>query len=361
MTSQLTEYLAQLLQKAKNGHKFTENDQLTVMTLINALNDDDVGDAAAIIAEMIAQVNTFTAVQTFNVPNIYSLAGGITANSGGIQAGATPITKEYSLITTCASNGHSVLLPVVAIGTVLRIRNNTLNYANIFPQVGSVIYSSGTEIANDACILSSDEEIIFTATAANTWKTSRIGKGKGTVSLPSMSFNAQSNMGLYWISSTQLGVSIGGQLKAFFNANGLATTSIEEQIATVGVTVDGLVIRDSRIEINSTGYFGVTKAADTTLTIDETGIIFGNKATALTLTLPPTVAGFSYKVVNINGGGVINLSPDAIDYIGGSGLTKVDNKDLIIPAVVGAYAQIVADGVNGWYIADASGILTKEV
>lgn len=140
----------------------------------------------------------------------------------------------------------------------------------------------------------------------------------------------------------------------------IATNTISETTATSGVTVDGLVIKDNRIEYNATGYFGVTKTADATLTVDETGFIFGNKATALVLTLPATVVGYSYFVVNINGGGTIALSPNASDYVGGGGLTKTDNKDLIIPAVKGAYAHIIADGANGWYIAQASGTLTKE-
>ncbi len=140
----------------------------------------------------------------------------------------------------------------------------------------------------------------------------------------------------------------------------IVTDTITEDTAAAGVTIDGLVVKDSRIQFNSTGYFGTTKTTEATLTIDETGFIFGNKATALTLTLPATVVGYSYTIVNINGGGVINVSPNASDYIGGAGLTKVDNKDLIIPAVVGAYATIIADGVNGWYIASASGTLTKE-
>jgi hypothetical protein len=136
--------------------------------------------------------------------------------------------------------------------------------------------------------------------------------------------------------------------------------TITEVTSAAGVTVDGLVIKDSRLQYNSTGYFGVTKTGDATLTVDETGFIFGNKSTALVLTLPATVAGYSYFVVNINGSATISLSPNSSDYIGGAGLTKVDNKDLIIPAVKGAYAQIIADGVNGWYVAQASGTLTKE-
>lgn len=142
--------------------------------------------------------------------------------------------------------------------------------------------------------------------------------------------------------------------------NAVTVDTISEYTSGNGVVVDGVTIKDSRVQFNSTGYFGVTKAVDTTLTIDETGFIWGNKATALTLTLPATVVGYSYFIVNANGNAVINVSPDAADYIAGAGLTKVDDKDLIIPAVKGAYVQIIADGVNGWYIAQGSGTLTKE-
>lgn len=142
--------------------------------------------------------------------------------------------------------------------------------------------------------------------------------------------------------------------------NTLLANTISEVTSANGVAIDGLTIKDSRFEYNSTGYFGTTKTADATLTIDETGFIFANRTTSFTLTLPATVAGYSYFIVNIDGSAVVNISPNASDYIAGSGLTKVDNKDLIIPAVKGAYAQIIADGVNGWYLAQASGTLTKE-
>jgi hypothetical protein len=182
----------------------------------------------------------------------------------------------------------------------------------------------------------------------------------GAVDNLAVKLGADANNGIYGVSDTQMGFAVEGALKAGVDTNGVFTNNISEQTATVGVTIDGLTIKDSRLEYNATGFFGVTKSADTTLTIDETGFIFGNKATALTLTLPATVVGYSYFIVNIDGSAVINVDPAAADYIGGAGLTKVDNKDLIIPAVKGAYAQIIADGVNGWYIAQASGTLTKE-
>lgn len=191
-------------------------------------------------------------------------------------------------------------------------------------------------------------------------KDSSVALADGLVSNLSVKIGADQDNGIYGVSDTQLGIAVEGVLVGGANTTGLFTGNIAEQTAAAGVTVDGLVIRDSRIEFNSTGYFGVTKSADTTLTIDETGFIFGNKPTALTLTLPATVVGYSYTIVNIDGSAVINVSPDAADYIGGAGLTKVDNKDLIIPAVKGAYAQVIADGVNGWYIGGGSGTLTKE-
>ena len=151
------------------------------------------------------------------------------------------------------------------------------------------------------------------------------------------------------------------RLNSITSSDSTATLdTISEYTSSSGVTIDGLTIKDSRLQYNSTGYFGVELTSNGTLTIDQTGFIWGNKSTALTLTLPATVVGYSYFIINVNGSAVINVSPNASDYIGGAGLTKVDNKDLIIPAVKGAYAQIIADGVNGWYIAQASGTLTKE-
>ncbi len=129
---------------------------------------------------------------------------------------------------------------------------------------------------------------------------------------------------------------------------------------TNGLVIAGLELKGSRFNINATGWSGTEKTADATLTIDECGLIFANKATALTLTLPATVVGYSYYIVNVNGSAVLNVSPNAADYIAGCSLSRVDNKDLIIPAIKGAYCHIIADGVNGWYISSSAGTLTKE-
>ena len=342
---------------------------------------------------------------------------GITAHAGGGQALATQLAYGYSEITVCATTGDSVKLPVGVVSGKVVVLNDTAKSADVFPSTGGTINDGA---ANSAVPIAPGNEIIFECIDGTNWETSTqvIAAGNGTVALPSITFESDVDSGLYRIgannigvaangakvldiattglgvtggitasttlttgagavgspslvvgandngqyevSATQQGFSIGNTLVGGYDSSGLFANIVSEQTAASGVTVDGLVIRDNRMEYNATGFFGVTKAADTTLTIDETGFIWGDKATTLTLTLPATVVGFSYFIVNINGGATILVSPDAADYIGGAGLTKVDDKDLIIPAVKGAYAQIIADGVNGWYIAQGSGTLTKE-
>lgn len=238
---------------------------------------------------------------------------GLTADTGSAQTDATELTAHFNEVTTSGTAGDSVLLPPAEAGLEVVVFNDAAaNAIDVFPNTSDTINDGS---ANAAFSVGAGATVVFRAVDATNWETDR---------------------------------------------QKVQTDTLIEQTAAAGVTIDGLVIKDSRLEYNATGFFGVTKTADTTLTIDETGFIFGNKSTALTLTLPATVVGFSYFVVNINGGGVINLSPNASDYIGGAGLSKNDNKDLIIPAVKGAYAQIIADGVNGWYIAQGSGTLTKE-
>ena len=71
-----------------------------------------------------------------------------------------------------------------------------------------------------------------------------------------LKLGADANNGLYGVSDTQLGVAVEGALVAGFDTNGLFTGIISEQIATVGVTVDGVLLKDGGVS-NS----GVTQIA----------------------------------------------------------------------------------------------------
>lgn len=109
----------------------------------------------------------------------------------------------------------------------------------------------------------------------------------------------------------------------------------------------------------------VDKSSNYTVTADDSGLVL-NATASLTFTLPSTVVGYT-PIIRVGADGItVAVSPAAADYIGGAGLTKVDNKDLIFTnAPTGSYVRLVGDGANGWYILhlDAGGqssTVTKE-
>lgn len=80
---------------------------------------------------------------------------------------------------------------------------------------------------------------------------------------------------------------------------------------------------------------------------------------AIVLTLPAasTVEGKNLKI-HLLVAQQVSLSPAATDaiYLSGSG---VDNKDLVIPGVIGNYVEIYSDGTN-YHVIDSNGAITKE-
>ena len=94
-----------------------------------------------------------------------------------------------------------------------------------------------------------------------------------------------------------------------------------------------------------------TVTADTTLTAQDDGaLLILNSADPILVTLPSTAAGlhfaFFVKLAD-NGHG---FSPAAADKIFVSGLTAVDDKDLLnSTSAVGAFAEVWGDGADGWF------------
>lgn len=75
-------------------------------------------------------------------------------------------------------------------------------------------------------------------------KDSSVALADGSVGNLALKIGADVNNGLYGVSDTQLGVAVEGALVAGFNTNGLFADVIEEKTSTVGVTVDGALIKD---------------------------------------------------------------------------------------------------------------------
>lgn len=96
----------------------------------------------------------------------------------------------------------------------------------------------------------------------------------GSVSDLAIKIGADLNNGIYGVSDTQLGIAVEGTLVAGADTSGLFTSNIAEQIATVGVTVDGLLIKD--------GYIVPTKAAVTQATSKTTAVAITTRTGTIT-------------------------------------------------------------------------------
>ena len=101
----------------------------------------------------------------------------ITAFATGGQASATQLDESYNVITTVATTGDSVKLPpVFAVNSVVYIKNNGANAADVFPATGDNLGAG----LNTAVSLAAGESASFIATVASaTWTPWIVSVGGG--------------------------------------------------------------------------------------------------------------------------------------------------------------------------------------
>lgn len=111
----------------------------------------------------------------------------------------------------------------------------------------------------------------------------------------------------------------------------------------------------------------LVKTASFTVTKEQSGTTFLCDAADLVATLPATEAGLHYRFLlgtaGLSAGTGLQISPAAADAINGNGLTSVDDKDLILGGAAdreGDMVELIADGVDGWFICALSGTWTKQ-
>jgi hypothetical protein len=110
--------------------------------------------------------------------------------------------------------------------------------------------------------------------------------------------------------------------------------------------------------------------ADRTLTIADSGKTFYVRAIDKVVTLPAAAAAtlgmtVTFIITNaaLSSGTGFSISPNASDFIVGTGLTQVDNKDLINTGGTddeGDSVTLKCDGVDGWYLIEKQGTWAKE-
>lgn len=94
---------------------------------------------------------------------------GITAQAGGGQASATPLTGQICQVTTVATAGDSVLLPASVPGNIITVTNfAAANSMNVFPAAAEQINSLG---ASAAFAVAAGKSATFTCAVAGQWHT----------------------------------------------------------------------------------------------------------------------------------------------------------------------------------------------
>lgn len=101
----------------------------------------------------------------------------ITAFATGGQASATQLDESYNVLTTVATTGDSVKLPpVFAVNSVVYIKNDGANAADVFPATGDNLGAG----LNTAVSLAAGSSISFIATvASSTWTQWIVSAGGG--------------------------------------------------------------------------------------------------------------------------------------------------------------------------------------
>jgi hypothetical protein len=94
---------------------------------------------------------------------------GLVAHAGGGQGSATPLTAMINNVTTVATAGNSLILPVNTLGMSITVCNNGGSLAmNVFPDSGGNINGLG---ANVALSVANATIVIFYCIATNVWMT----------------------------------------------------------------------------------------------------------------------------------------------------------------------------------------------
>jgi hypothetical protein len=123
---------------------------------------------------MTAIAQSFAGVKTFINHILRASNASITAFAGGGQGSATPLTKDINRVTTVATNGDSVLLPVGVAGMEVVIFNDGASSLDVFPSTGETINALAADTAYD---ISASASARFICIAVGVWKTASGGAG----------------------------------------------------------------------------------------------------------------------------------------------------------------------------------------
>lgn len=135
----------------------------------------DTATDVSLPATQAPVINTASSLQTvngsvaFSKPILHPVATGLVARAGGGQALATPLTKEYNLVSTVATAADSVLLPLgntASIGRLVAVKNEGVAAMAVFPGVGQKINNGA---ANASVSVAAAAAATYIQTGAAAW------------------------------------------------------------------------------------------------------------------------------------------------------------------------------------------------
>lgn len=303
--------------------------------LLDYSNPDSVQIKAAYLSNAPASPQTVTT--------------GITAHAGGGQTSAVALTTYFNNITTCATAGDSVKLLTATAGQIQVVTNNGATAVDVFPFLGDTINGGS---ADAAIRLAVGETIVFTCIDATDWKADFAGAG--TVGNPSLPVGT-TNKGFYQVSTNQLGASVAGALVGGFDSNGIFTGVISEQTSTVGVSVDGTLLKDGLAIAKATPVAINTTAVATAAQI-VSGYITSTSAAAVAITTPTATAiaaligavqgtYFDLVIDNSAGANTVTLTLDASIEVVTPAVTGGDTLTVSTANAIGVFRLVFTSGV----------------
>lgn len=165
----------------------------------------------------------------------------------------------------------------------------------------------------------------------------------GAVGALAIKLGADANNGFYGVSDTQLGVAVEGTLVGGFNTNGLFVGQIDELVATSGVSIDGLIIKD--------GVAGGATTATATADGLETGALAaGSQFVVVTsddankiISLPAPIPGTIVRLINGATGYELRTSTPATIAINGGAEANAESA-----IAANTYVEMMCVSATAW-------------
>ena len=207
---------------------------------------------------------TLGALQRLQYPQ-FSTSPGLTANSGGVQSGATLCANSANVFTTVGGSGYSGILPKAIRGRELVVINAGANPLALFPAVGDAIDGLG---ANAALTVPVGGNYTFFCTGSGQWYSDANPVGSSFAGVATGAFSATSNTtlanvtGLVTTLQSGASYSIWGYHSVSANASGGLKLGCNGGTATATL-----------LSIDTWAYSTTTTAAQTNITALSSNLV----------------------------------------------------------------------------------------